>query len=245
MARRRRWLGFVIGSVIAVVVLAVGAPFVYIHFIEGAAPKPLSLGSHSSSSSSPASTPVASGSTTASSVDGAWRAGAGSIVGYRVKEVLVGQNNVAVGRTSSVKGSLVIGGAGTKGATVESAAFSVRMATIHSDQSERDVQFDGRIMDVAAYPTGKFTLTHPIALGSAPPVGEVKSYQAKGDLTLHGHTRPVTFTVSAERTSSGIRISGSIPVKFADWDIPNPSFGTFVTTADNGVLEFLLTFVKG
>jgi polyisoprenoid-binding protein YceI len=33
------------------------------------------------------------------------------------------------------------------------------MDTIHSDKSERDAQFDGRIMDVAQYPTGTFTLT--------------------------------------------------------------------------------------
>jgi len=37
-------------------------------------------------------------------------------------------------------------------------------------------------------------------------------------------------------------MSGSIPVKFADWSIPNPSFGSFVTTQNHGSLEFLLTF---
>ena len=118
------------------------------------------------------------------------------------------------------------------------------MATIHSDESQRDAQFDGRIMDVASYPTGTFTLTHPIALGSVPAVGTVKTYSATGNLALHGHTRPVTFTLSAERTSSGIKVQGSIPIKFADWDIPNPSFGSFVTTQNHGVLEFLLNFTK-
>ena len=29
---------------------------------------------------------------------------------------------------------------------------------------------------------------------------------------------------------------------FADWNIPNPSFGGVVTTEDNVTLEFLLTF---
>jgi hypothetical protein len=54
----------------------------------------------------------------------------------------------------------------------------------------------------------------------------------------------VTFTLSAERTGSGIKISGSIPVLFARWDIPNPSFGSFVTTQNHGILEFLLDFTK-
>jgi hypothetical protein len=51
----------------------------------------------------------------------------------------------------------------------------------------------------------------------------VKSYQAHGNLTLHGTARPVTFTLSAERTASGVEVSGSIPVLFATWNIPNPA----------------------
>src|SRR5258706_223046 len=71
----------------------------------------------------------------------------------------------------------------------------------------------------------------------------IRPYPA-GDLTLHGHTRKVAFTVSAKRTGGSITISGSIPVKFADWSIPNPSFGSFVTTQNHGSLEFLLTFAR-
>ena len=234
-----------IAAAAAVVVLAVGGPFVYIHFIEGPAPAPLNLkpggggGNGGGGSSSPANPSSGSTGTTASSLPGTWTTAAGSVVGYRVDEVLVGQNNVAVGRSSSVTGHLTIGGT-----SVTAAAFTVKMATIHSDQSERDAQFDGRIMDVASYPTGTFTLIHPIALALVPSVGTVKTYSATGNLTLHGHTRPVMFILSAERTSSGLKIQGSIPVKFANWDIPNPSFGSFVTTQNHGVLEFLLNFTK-
>lgn len=233
---RRRWVKWAIAAGVVVVVLAVGVPFVYIHFIEGPAPAPLTLKPNSPTPDP--SGPTGTG-TADSSLPGTWTTAAGSVVGYRVNEVLVGQNNVAVGRSSSVKGHLTV-----SGSTVTAATFTVPMATIHSDESQRDAQFDGRIMDVATYPTGTFTLTHPIALGSAPAVGTVKTYSAIGNLALHGHTRPVTFPLSAERTSSGIKVSGSIPIKFADWDIPNPSFGSFVTTQNHGVLEFLLNFTK-
>jgi polyisoprenoid-binding protein YceI len=233
---RRRWVRWAIAGAVVVVVLAVGVPFVYIHFIEGPAPAPLTL---KPGSTSPAPNPSTSTGTVDSSLPGTWTTAAGSVVGYRVNEVLVGQNNVAVGRSSSVTGHVTIGGN-----TLTAAAFTVKMATIHSDQSQRDAQFDGRIMDVASYPTGTFTLTHPIALAPVPGVGSVKTYSAAGTLTLHGHTRSVTFPLSAERTSSGIKVSGSIPIKFADWDIPNPSFGSFVTTQNHGVLEFLLNFTK-
>jgi hypothetical protein len=35
-------------------------------------------------------------------------------------------------------------------------------------------------------------------------------------------------------------VTGSIPVAFADWSIPNPSFAGTVTTEDHGVIEFLV-----
>jgi hypothetical protein len=54
----------------------------------------------------------------------------------------------------------------------------------------------------------------------------------------------VTFGLKAERTATRIRASGSIPITFADWGIPNPSFGTFVTTENHGVMEFLLVLQK-
>jgi len=234
--RPRRLIRWLIGGIIALVVLVVGGTWLYIHVIEGPAPAPLSL--RTGPTTSP-TTAVGAGTAAAASIAGDWRVAAGSVVGYRVNEVLAGQNNVAVGRTSVISGSMTI-----DGSSVTAASFTVRMATIHSDQSERDVQFDGRIMDTSAYPTGTLTLTAPINLGTVPADGVIRAYQASGNLTLHGETRSVTFTLQAERTSGGIEVSGSIPIVFADWGIGNPSFAGFVTTQDHGLLEFLIKFSR-
>ena len=51
MARIRGWQRWLIVSIAVVAVLAVGGPFVYIHFIDGKAPKRLSLSSSSGSAS--------------------------------------------------------------------------------------------------------------------------------------------------------------------------------------------------
>jgi polyisoprenoid-binding protein YceI len=232
--RLRRLVWWLVGAVAAVVVLAVGGTFIYIHLISGPTPAPLSL-----KPSSGSGTPATAGDSAATALTGTWKIATGSVVGYRVKEVLFGQNHVAVGRTAAITGHLTI-----SGTTVTGAAFTVQMATIKSDESERDVQFRGRIMDTAAYPTGTLTLTKPIALGTLPAVGVVKGYTAVAKLTLHGQTRPVTFPLSAERTTSEIEVSGSIPILFSNWDIPNPSFTGFVTTQNHGVLEFLLKFAR-
>jgi polyisoprenoid-binding protein YceI len=238
MARLRpgRLIGWIAGGAVAVVVLVVAGAFIYIHFISGPAPAPLSL--KSASTPSATSAPSATATQPASNpgtLAGSWHVAAGSIVGYRVDEVLAGQNNVAVGRTGDVAGTMTV--AGTK---VTRAAFTVQMATIRSDESQRDAQFNGRIMDTAAYPTATLTLTDPISLSPVPAAGVIRTYHATASLTMHGHARPVAFTLSAERTSTGIAVSGSIPILFADWNIPNPSFAGFVTTQNHGELEFLI-----
>jgi polyisoprenoid-binding protein YceI len=233
--RPLRWLRWTVAGVAAVAVLAVGGTYVYIHFIEGPAPAPLRLKVTKGHVPTAQAQPGQATGTT--SLAGTWRVTSGSVAGYRVKEVLLGQNNIAVGRTSHIKGDLTI-----KGNTVTAAAFTVAMATIHSDQSQRDAQFDGRIMDVTTYPTGTFILTRPISLAPMPAAGAVKTYSATGKLTLHGHTRKVTFALKAERTGGKIEVTGSIPVTFADYSIGNPSFGSFVTTQNHGVLEFLIDF---
>ena len=227
---RRNWLWWGLAAAAVVAVLAVGGPFVYIHFLSGSAPAPLDL------NASPGATASGSGQVAADSpLAGTWTIATGSRAGYRVSEVLLGQDNVAVGRTSSVAGHLTIARTAVTGG-----AFTVKMGTIHSDKSRRDAQFNGRIMDVATYPTGTFTLTRGISLAPVPANGKVVTYHATGNLTLHGQSRPVTFPLRAERTTTAIQVSGTIPTTFTDWGIPNPSFASVVTTQDHGLLEFLL-----
>ena len=238
MARRRhRMVRWLIAGVVVVVVLAVGGPFVFIHFIEGPAPAKLTL---PKSQAGPRSTKTVASSSGVASVDGTWRVGPGSIVGYRVQEVLVGQHTTAVGRTAKTWGSLTI-----SGSSVTKGSFSTDMASVVSDQSQRNAQFDSRIMDVSTYPTATFKLTSPIKLGSAPADGSVRRYRATGDLTMHGVTKPVSFTVLVKRAGGTVYVLADIPIVFANWDISNPSIGGFVTTQSSGTLEVLLDLTKG
>jgi polyisoprenoid-binding protein YceI len=242
--RPRHWLRWLIGAIVVLVVLGVGGPFVYIHFLNGSTPAALSLPTASSSASTSTGSTSTGGTATANtaasgSLAGTYSVGSGSVVGYRVNEVLLGQSTTAVGRSSSVTGHLTIAGT-----TATAATFSVPMDTVLSDKSQRNAQFDGRIMDVAKYPTGTFTLTSPIDLAPLPATGVIKSYTATGKLTLHGATRTVTFTLTGERKGAQIDVAGDIPVLFSDYNIQNPSIGGFVTTQDHGLLEFLLIFSK-
>jgi len=225
----KTWQKWLTASVAVVAVGAVGGPFVYIHFIEGKAPAPLTI-----DTSSPSSDPTSTTATASGSVDGTWSIASGSQVGYRVAEVLFGQSHTAVGRTSAITGSVTIAGA-----NVPSAGFTVDMTTVASDQNRRDQQFQGRIMETSTFPTATFKLTQPIVLGSLPADGVTSTATAVGDLTLHGTKKRVTVKLTGVRSGGTIQVSGSIPVTFADYNISNPSFGP-VTTENHGSLEFLL-----
>lgn len=190
--------------------------------------------------SSPASAPLPESTTPLDPTDvsGEWIATIESTLGYRVKEVLGGVDTEGVGRTNQVDGRITI-----DGTVVVDGGFTVEVATIESDSDRRDSQFTGRIMDVATHPTATFVITQPIDFGIIPESGQQVTVTANGELTLRGVTRPVTFDLTAEYTNGRIGVLGSIPVVFADYGIPNPS-NPFVTTGDDGLLEFVLVFAR-
>lgn len=236
---QKRWIRWVIAVPIALIVLVVGGTWVYLNVIREPAPARLTLDSADAAPTSTTSTaPTASTSVAAATVDGTWKVTSGSQAGYRVPEVLNGLSTEAVGRTTDVTGSLTI--AGTE---VRAATFTVDLTTVASDESRRDGQFRDRIMDVADHPDATFALTAPIALGAVPEVGGRVSVEATGNLTLRGVTKPVTFTLEAERTATGFKTAGSIPLVFSDFGIPNPSAGP-AQVGDEGELEFLLVFAR-
>jgi polyisoprenoid-binding protein YceI len=234
-------LKWIIALPLAALLLLLGGTWTYINVLRDDAPARLVLeGNVSDNLPATTATTTAAGATDTApaSFDGTWVASTGSQAGYRVDEVLFGQNAEAVGRTSNVDGALTV-----KGATVESAAISIDLASVQSDESRRDNQFRGRIMNVAQYPTATFTLKSPIDLGTLPADGATVTVPATGELTLHGTKKAVTIDVTAKRSGGTIAVQGTIPVVFADYGIPSPSFGP-AEVEDHGEIEFLVTFTK-
>jgi polyisoprenoid-binding protein YceI len=265
LRNRRTWL---IGIPVVVVLAGLVGPFVYVKFIQTKAPPPLSFADASSpttiaptaSTTAPegaTTTTVGGGSSTttpraaalarsttattaaaaaaSSGLDGTWRLGSGSVAGYRIHEYVGVQPNEAVGRTEKVTGELRL-----RGTTVEAGQWTVDMASVKSNDARRDENYR-KALETDTYPTSTFVLRAPIALGSIPADGVVITRDVTGDLTLHGRTRSVTFTLQGRRRGGRIEALGSIPVKFSDYDIANPSNG-YARTDDHGVVEFLLLF---
>jgi polyisoprenoid-binding protein YceI len=234
MSRRARWI---IAVVAAVLLVTVVAPFVYINLIRDDPPERLGLDDAPTTTNADGETDGASGEAIGD-IAGTWQIADGSVVGYRVTEILFGQDAEAVGRAEGVTGEMTI-----EGTTVTDATFEVDMTTFESDESRRDGQFEGRIMEVDQFPTATFTLTEPIDLGGVPGEGDVVRVDAVGELTLHGVTREVTIPLSAELNGTSAAVNGSLTVTFSDYEIDDPSGGP-ASVGDEGELEVLLVFTR-
>jgi polyisoprenoid-binding protein YceI len=235
--RPKRWIVVSATGVVAIVVAVI---VVYFAFIHSDAPPPLGLNSVAVTTGG--DPPAPHSSFDVKNLDGTWNVTSSSVVGYRVTEDLVGglANNTAAGRTNAVTGTVAV--AGTR---VTAAQISADLTKLKSDSNRRDGQVQTRILNTAAFPKATFTLADPIDVGAIPAVGTENKGAATGDFTIHGVTRRVTFDLTYQLVSaSELRILGSIPMVWADWKIPSPSFAGVADVRDNGVMEFLIVATR-
>jgi len=166
------------------------------------------------------------------SLAGDWTVADGSYAGYRVHEVLQGEDVTVTGRTDEVTGSFTVADGTLTEATIE-----VDMASVATDEPPRDAYFRGDALEVGTYPTATFALTSPVEL----PAG-LADVELAGDLTIHGVTQAVTVEAQVGTTADGVQVVGSVPITFSDFDVEAPSLG-FVTVDDAGSVEFGLDLV--
>ena len=173
-------------------------------------------------------------------LDGDWTVADGSEAGYRVDEVLSGQDVTVVGRTEQVTGSGTVADGELTAATVE-----VDLASITTDESARDGQFQG-ILDTRTYPTATFELTAPVDVAAVAD-GETVTVDAPGSMTIKDVTRDVTAGLEIRLVADGdgvvAELAATVPVTFADYDVQAPDLG-FVTVEDTGFVEAELTLSR-
>ncbi|MCQ4120376.1 YceI family protein [Rhodococcus tibetensis] len=226
---KKLWLA--IGGIVAVVVLAVlVGPWAYGRFI--------------AEDDAPAASVSTEGAEAASGpVDGQWTVAPGeesnqTSAGYTVHEILNGASVTVVGSTGEVTGSATV-----EAEKLIAGEVSVQVAGITTDQSRRDNQFRGNVMDTDTYPTATFTVDEPVDLSGLPADGSVGTVTAQGTLTLKGQSRPVTVDIDVLRSGDDLIASGSIPVTWTDFGVQPPSLG-FVTVDGSGTVDFLVSLAR-
>lgn len=224
---RRHWKAWLIGAVAVGLLAFVGGPWFYINVLSDPPARELALGDGQQG-----------GGGGAVPVDGEWVVSEGSQAGYRVKEILFGQDTTAVGRTGKVTGSVAL-----SGSRITSGVVTVDMGSVASDKSGRDEQFRDKIMSVSQFPAATFALQGGADLGAVPAVGQKVTVRASGLLTLRGVGKAVQVELGAVRAADSIQVQAAVPVTFADYGIPDPGIPG-ISIEKSGVIEILLTLRK-
>lgn len=221
----KKWI-IALAAVVAVLAV-VGGTALYARIENNKAPEELGLSTPTASASASAD----AGPVSLESLAGDWAVSDGSQAGYRVDEVLNGQNVTVVGRTTDVTGTVTM-----TGSELVAAEVTVSMTAITTDNSSRDRQF-AEILSTSAHPASTFVLTYPVDISAI--TDGVATVEATGELTIAGVTQPVTASLNAQTTADGVEVAGSIPVTFSDYHVTAPNLG-FVKVEDAGTVEMLL-----
>lgn len=225
---QRRWLVRTVVAVLVTVAVVVGGPWVYATFLLREPPEPLMLATVEPTPTVPSGVVP---------VDGTWEVQEGSEAGYRLDEVLSGQEVTVVGRTDAVSGEVVV-----EEGLITSARISVDVGSITTDEAARDAYFR-RAMDTTSYPAAVFTITEPVdisAIGQSP---EPLTVEAEGTLTMGGVTQPATATLDAQRTVDGVAVAAVIDILLADFDLIAPDLG-WVSVEPAGSIEAMVLLAR-
>jgi polyisoprenoid-binding protein YceI len=243
--RGRRW--WLIGGGLVATALVVGGFAIWYLVFRDTAPPAVNIDRASESVDSGKSTATTTGDS--AGIAGTWTIDpsvgsfsdfTSAFVGYRVNEELAGVGaKTAFGRTPDVTGSLTIAGT-----TATKAKFEANLATLQSDESQRDNSIRRQSIETDTFPTATFELTKPIDFGSVPADGATKSVDAVGDLTLHGVKKSVTMPLDAKLVNGEIVVTGQIKILFADYGIEKPMSFKVLSIEDSGIMEVQLFFKR-
>ena len=247
---------FLLAGAVALLVAVVGGYVAYDQVLSGDSVAPLALPSSSpdaatDASDSAAATADPAGTSAAPAtgsddVAGTWTVAADSLAGYRVRERLatLSAESDAVGRTSDVTGSITVESDGAT-TTLTGGTLTVDTTTITSDEDRRDNRLRSEGLQTDRYPTASFTITGPVEIPASALTGTASDVTLSGDLTLHGVTKSVEIPAQAQLTDGRIQVAGSLTFPLSDFDISPPNVGGFILSiADEGALEFLVSFEK-
>ncbi|MHB8465396.1 MAG: YceI family protein [Acidimicrobiales bacterium] len=265
-ARVRRPTTWLVGVPTLMLVVLVGIPYVELHVLNGATPKPLSFADLGPGPTTTLAGPTPPGSATPTTgapavaasgrprPTGRAQTGSGVAAAAVVApdpvagswsvgtgtEARYGINDNAMGQTTRVVGRThdVSGAVQIVGYTVTSAKVIVNMQTV-TCQCVHDAKYR-QMLETSKYPTSMFVLTAPVSLPSIPAPGAVIAVPITGDFTIHGVTRATTFSLKATRIGPRIAVMATIPVNLSDYNIsaPNSSMGGL----SDCTIDFLVAF---
>jgi polyisoprenoid-binding protein YceI len=168
----------------------------------------------------------------------------GSSASYRVQEQLAGVNfpNDAVGMTSAVTGSVVLGPDGSVNSSQSKLTIDLR--TLKSDQEMRDGYLQKRTLETDKFPNAEFVPKKITGIPVPLPAMGQTGFQMTGDLTIHGMTSEVTWTGIATFSKTGAAGRATTNFTFATFGLTKPTLARLLSVDDKIALEVAFKFNK-
>jgi polyisoprenoid-binding protein YceI len=168
-------------------------------------------------------------------------ASSGSEASFTIDEVLFGQPNTVVGKTSQVAGQIQVDKSDPSKSTV--GQIKVDLTGLTTDSNLRNNTIQGRILETGDA-SNQFATFTPKSLSGLPAsvtVGQPFSFKITGDLIIHGVTRSATFDAQVT-LESDTKLSGQAQttVKYNDFGINIPDVPSVSSVSDT--VELALTF---
>lgn len=168
----------------------------------------------------------------------------GNEVRFIVREQLVGVElpNDAVGRSKAITGQIRLDGTGKVDSS--GSRISVDLATLTSDRDRRDNFIKRRTLVVDSFPAATLTVTELRGLPAVLPTSGTLALTLVGSLTVHGVTKPTTWSVTAVANGDSFTGKASTHVRFGDFNMAQPRVPIVLSVVDDILLEYDFHLVK-
>jgi polyisoprenoid-binding protein YceI len=162
---------------------------------------------------------------------------------YKVREQLAGIDfpSDAVGSTEAVTGMLIIN---PDGSFDPKSKLSVDLKTLSSDQSMRDGYIQGRTLETEKFPTLELVPKRATGLATPVPASGQAGFRLVSDVTMHGVTKEVTWTVVSTFGNDAIAGRATTTVDFATFNMTKPSLARLLSVDDKIELEVEYRFKR-
>jgi hypothetical protein len=104
----------------------------------------------------------------------------------------------------------------------QSIAVRAPLDALHTGIGLRDRHMKEKYLEVAKYPEAELRVDRKSL--AFPSSGSQLAHDTRGELKLHGHTKPVSFHYVATRAANGFDVSATFHVNIKDYGIEVPSY---------------------
>lgn len=108
--------------------------------------------------------------------------------------------------------------------------FKFKMATLDTGIGLRNDHMKNKYLEVEKFPTAELKIEEVSKFDPANP--EAAGLPFKGNLTIHGVTKPVTGTVDVKKKDKGYTVAANFETKITEYSIEIPSYAG-ITVADS------------